>query len=281
MDSGWDPVVHCCDASLSGFGVVSRPLGSRVAGEIGRQCERWRFALEDSIAARESALGAAAQAALSPVTLHKVVEGLQKSVDARGRHGRRAVRSPVHPDSEVVQLVSTQSPGFPEVDPTLLEESDWQHVYGAAWQKPGNILRLEALAFQWTARHIMRKKESFGQKHLIITDNLPLCLSITKGRAQSVHLKPTLSYLAALSLLTGSAFAARWAPSELNPSDAASRAFDAGLVAPGSDEARAAAAAAAAAHTQLDSTGFVREDGWPHRKGASHREAAQAEGGRA
>ena len=113
LDSTWDSTVHCCDASLSGFGVVSRPLGSTVAGETGRQCERWRFALEDSIAARQSSLGAAAESTLSQATLSKVVEGLQKSVDARARRVRRQDRSPVHTKHEVSELVSTQAPGFP------------------------------------------------------------------------------------------------------------------------------------------------------------------------
>ena len=69
-------------------------------------------------------------------------------------------------------------------------------------------------------------------KHLILSDNLALVLAVGKGRSSSPCLLQALRSIFALSVLTDTAFLVRWIPSELKPSDAASRFDGDGAVAP-------------------------------------------------
>lgn len=52
----WHPVINTSDASNSGFGVCSLDSSAKIAGQIGRQREKWRFWVEDKVRARTSAL---------------------------------------------------------------------------------------------------------------------------------------------------------------------------------------------------------------------------------
>eukprot|EP00972_Heterocapsa_arctica_P091062 13435442-Heterocapsa_arctica.AAC.1 len=57
----------------------------------------------------------------------------------------------------------------------------------------------------------------------MLVDNLPLCLSLVKGRASSRHLLPSCRTASALALAGNFKVSYRWIPSELNPADEPSR----------------------------------------------------------
>ena len=68
----------------------------------------------------------------------------------------------------------------------------------------------------------MTKKTS-GKKHVILVDNMTLCLSQGRGKSFSPLLKQSLREICALTLATGCKFVTRRVPSERNPADAPSR----------------------------------------------------------
>ncbi|CAE7735243.1 unnamed protein product [Symbiodinium necroappetens] len=57
LDLPWSPVVTATDASEIGYGVCQRHLGCDQVAQVGRSCERWRYAVEGAIKARSNALG--------------------------------------------------------------------------------------------------------------------------------------------------------------------------------------------------------------------------------
>jgi hypothetical protein len=99
----------------------------------------------------------------------------------------------------------------------------WSFVFANKWDRPGNILELEAKDLPWSVRHKARSRDGFFKRHLLIADNVPLVLAATKGRAKSPNLAPILRSLCAFALAIGSRDYIRWCASELNVADGLSR----------------------------------------------------------
>ena len=73
---------------------------------------------------------------------------------------------------------------------------------------------------------MLRCGRNFGRRLVCLTDNLPLALGVTKGRAKSSQLTKPLQKICALSLATQTKVHVRWLPSERNVADVPSRATD-------------------------------------------------------
>ena len=94
----WDPVLSCSDASELGFGIVTQNVGKDVVSQAGRVSERWRFDVEDSVAARSSALANA-----RGLDLPKVNRALAELEEKRKTH-------------VVTSRVTRRSSDFNEID---------------------------------------------------------------------------------------------------------------------------------------------------------------------
>ena len=81
-------------------------------------------------------------------------------------------------------------------------------------------------------KHIARSHHSFNSHHLLLSDNMSVCLSLSKGRCADPHLLQFCRRACALSLATNSRLTARWFPSEWSLTDHASRVFEKGTPAP-------------------------------------------------
>ena len=91
-------------------------------------------------------------------------------------------------------------------------------------------MRTEGRALLWAARHELLTTAQFKKTHALGTDNLSLALACVNGRSGRPNLRPTVHFLCALSLASGSKFYIRWLPSELNPADRGSRRPDSGAL---------------------------------------------------
>ena len=175
------------DASTFGLGACEWRGDGELVRRVGSCSERWRFAVEQAVSAREHAL---------------------HDVDSL--------------DPDVCANICQECDRFQEVPSTLIKGS-WTVTHATRVRHPANILHLEAKAAVWGVHHVLRSEKAFGKRILILLDNLPAVLGITKGRASSAHLRGPLQQICAIALATGSRIFARWIPSELNPSDPPSR----------------------------------------------------------
>ncbi len=218
----WSSTVSVSDSSDYGFAVLERDFADHMdlAKSWGRQSERWRYDYEDSVHARAHALGD--PTLLDPASFEPLLDAIPE----------------------------TKSCEFTELDKDFFDEADWRFVYSSKWAFHEDILKTEGLALLWAARHKLRRVSEVGKRHILLTDNLSLCLAATKGRSGSPHLKGVLQRLCSLALVTGSRFYVRWLPSELNPADRGSRAPGTGglvrptVSAPAGDDGEASTPAA-------------------------------------
>ena len=125
---------------------VSRWDLSLVA-DVGRLAERWRYAQEDFIGARASALGTM----LTP-------ESEAPIPDAPIVHGRHDMR--VHDPL----LIDTR---FCEVPKHLLHPKRWKIIQSRKWAFKENILRTEGRAYIWCLRRAVRSVKTHN-KHILL-----------------------------------------------------------------------------------------------------------------
>lgn len=72
-------------------------------------------------------------------------------------------------------------------------------------------------------KHILRNRQNFGKRHLILSDSLTATCAISRGRSQIYKLRRVCCQIGALALCSNSCFHIRWIPSEWNPADNPSR----------------------------------------------------------
>lgn len=204
VNVGWSKDVCASDSSPFGYGICHRQGQGDIIQSIGSQCERWRFRFEDAVDARRHAA--------KSVGLDELQKGSQHFGDSNGYLG------------EHIQSV-IGGHGFDEVPISFLDPGEWNVVWSSPWKHSSNILHTEALALVWSIEHSLRANRNFGKRLLFLADNLPLTLSVCKGRARSSFLTKPLRKICALALATGSRFHARWVPSEWNIADRPSRAL--------------------------------------------------------
>ena len=105
----------------------------------------------------------------------------------------------------------------------MLVPSEWHVAWSQPWEHHANILHTEALALVWARKHQLRNSRNFGHRLLALVDNLPLCLSVCKGRGESGHLKGPIRQITSLLLCSDCSLHCRWIPSEWNVADKPSR----------------------------------------------------------
>ena len=152
--------------------------------------EKWRYHVEDAIAARAHAL---------------------KLESPQAEDGKRTVRK--------------GDTNFEQVPSTILGDtgSDWQLRVRGRFAKAEDILRLEGRALIVGVRHLLRNTQLRGHRLLFLNDNMALTLALGKGRSTHFVLNQTCRELLALSIAGDLSVAVRWIPSEQNPADKGSR----------------------------------------------------------
>jgi hypothetical protein len=172
LSAAWLTTVAAVDASESGIGICRRTIDPLEIGKLGRASERWRFQVESAIKARESAM-----------------------------------KPQEEPDPEPTawqDVVTERAAEFHEVPDALLREADCAVAVAGSVDADRNILELEGCAAALGLRHLLRDSRAIGKRLLILGDNLPVVLGVTKGRARSPLLRAPLQAIAAMSLATGS-----------------------------------------------------------------------------
>ena len=126
-------------------------------------------------------------------------------------------------DAVLPNLRKVRRTTFAEVPAAMLgDESDWDLLLHGRWQEKENILRLEGRAHILGIRHKLRAQKHRCMDHLCLLDNMPLVLSLGKGRSSAPVLNQTCREHFALSVASDCCFLCRWVPSEVNHSDSAS-----------------------------------------------------------
>lgn len=209
LNVGWSDDICASDSSPFGYGICHRKGEREVIQAVGSQSERWRFRFEDAVDARR----------------HAAKTGGFKELSKSQCNGGYAE---VCKDEHVNHIFDEgfNNSIFDEVPHALLNPNDWSVVWSHPWKHQDNILHTEALALVWSIEHALRANRNFGKRILFLADNLPLTLSVCKGRAKSSFLTRPLRKICALALATGSRIHVRWIPSEWNVADQPSRALN-------------------------------------------------------
>lgn len=147
---------------------------------IGRECEKWRYDFEDAACARAHALSS--------------IPGFEKA-------GAPEPQASSLPMTQSELITWTRREGFSQVDPHILEPSQWVVCWARRLDFEENVLASEARAWLWSLRHQLRAAAGFKRRLLQLVDTKPLCLSANKGRASSPHLTRALQRGAALLLV--------------------------------------------------------------------------------
>ena len=112
---------------------------------------------------------------------------------------------------------------FCEASPNFLLSESWHVAVCGRWNHHEDIMRPEGRAFDMCLRLGLPRNDAPGTTIVILTDNMPLALAITSGRASSSHLVQSCRVVCAYSSFCNSAMQARWIASESNPADGPSR----------------------------------------------------------
>ncbi|CAK0817286.1 unnamed protein product [Prorocentrum cordatum] len=125
--------------------------------------------------------------------------------------------------SEATILGLGRARAFAEV-PASLVERGWAVAYAGRWRGvPGPQVHLEARARTWTVRHVARDCSLHNSRVLLLGDNMSVILARAKGRSSTPAMNFQCRLSSAIALAVGLKPYDRWAPSELNALDAASR----------------------------------------------------------
>ena len=196
LTSVWSPQVLAVDASEFGLGATQARFSVDEVRRLGQVNERWRFKDPLGRNPRQRIL----QEQYESVTFGEglmVVEGDNQT--------------------DVVQ-----ESGFSNV-PFSSVNRDWVTVGLHRWRKKSSLPVYEGRASLFAVKHILRSKQNFGKRHVILSDSLTATCAISRGRSPQFNLRRVCSQIGALALATGSYFCIRWIPSEWNPADNPSR----------------------------------------------------------
>jgi hypothetical protein len=129
--------------------------------------------------------------------------------------------------SVIAALASVSlSPGDrPESLPPELDHAPWATIISSPWQSPEHINVLEVRAVSSAVRWVLSHPSSIRRRLLLLCDSQVTVCSLTKGRSSSRLLLPRLRQIAALVLASGIRLTLQWIPTELNPADGPSRAY--------------------------------------------------------
>ena len=189
----WCTTVHATDASEWGLGVTCANMPYDMVNQLGVCNERWRF---------------------------KEIGGN----NPRQRILEEQSGDKVYPFYNQVEEDQAEipPPNFSSV-PFEAVKRDWRTVVRHKWRAAGSLPVYEARSTLGAVKHVLRSTDNFGKKHLVFSDSMTSTCAISRGRAQSFHLRHVCAQIGALALATNSSFHIRWIPSEWNPADNPSR----------------------------------------------------------
>ena len=201
----WDDQVTSSDASLSGMAVSCRLADREQVARLSRQQEQWRFKTRDFSAPRERALGQ--DASFPP-------------------HDPFSDPDTVKPKAVLPEDPFTINADFDEIPASFMECDDWHDLFAVRFHHPEPITVLESRGVVAAIQHKCRSARNFNKRHLHLNDNLANVLCCEKGRSASFHMLSACRKLCALLVAANCSVHHRWIPSELNPSDHASRRWE-------------------------------------------------------
>ena len=82
---------------------------------------------------------------------------------------------------------------------------------------------LEARAALFGVKHVLRNRNNFGKRHLILSDSITAVCCFDRGRGRAFKKRRVSQQVGALCLATQTSFSYRWRPSEWNTADGPSR----------------------------------------------------------
>ena len=198
----WAARLAATDASETGLGLCERECRPAVARAAGEWSELWRFRRLPPEEWRPRA--------------HAGVEFGDPTLDPR------TVDPPFFGvDSRAFEA----DPRFPEIGRSIWAE-EWRSVLSTRCRWREHITLLEGRAFLLGLRRSTRSSAQHGRRHVRIVDNFGLALSLSRFRARDFAMLRVSQSVAALSLASDMQCRVRWVPSERNPADAPSRAFE-------------------------------------------------------
>ena len=112
--------------------------------------------------------------------------------------------------------------------PQTVSGMQWRSVISAPWRRDccEHINALELRASHAGVRWVLSHPNSIGHRVLFWVDSTVVLGILRKGRSSAPRLLRRVRGVAALVLAAGLVLDTGWVPSELNPADAGSRAFD-------------------------------------------------------
>ena len=200
LKRNWSSTVTCTDASPDGYGICERQLDQELVHDIGRWQDRWRFRH------------------LGPEDWkpRERLAGLDPLLDIRTA---RTFRSP-----QTVEDMYAYNDFFPEVSEHITQPEHWQTKLMGKWgNRSEHITLKEGRALVLALKRMTRTSSTRNQRHLVLVDNLGLCLAVCKGRASNFHFLRIMQQVSALSLAGAFTVRARWIRSEANVADGPSR----------------------------------------------------------
>jgi hypothetical protein len=105
------------------------------------------------------------------------------------------------------------------------QQAHWYTLVSSPWRRAEHINVLELRALSTALRWALSHPTATDKRLLLLTDSTVCAGVLTKGRSSSLPLLRRFRSMAASSLAAGVRLCARWIPTNHNPADVASRAY--------------------------------------------------------
>lgn len=207
LSAPWSHEVLSIDASTWGLGATSADFPMSEVKQLGKFSERWRFDSDVYKNPRMSTFGADVAAASDQAAAHLWASN---SAQAGGMEPIQVVPSKREQDK------------FEPIRLSVLHKS-WKMVGRHRWKRSEPIPVLEARAALFGVKHVLRNRNNFGKRHLILSDSITAVCCLDRGRGRAFKMRRVSQQVGALCLATHTSFSYRWLPSEWNTADGPSR----------------------------------------------------------
>ena len=203
----WSGEVMSIDASNWGLGATMADFEVSEVRDLAKFSERWRFESEEFRNPRASTMGVA------------VASGSDEESAVQWAHQFRDTNK-LQPLT-VVPKKNQQDLFVPF--PFQVLKKHWKVVGRYKWKRQEPIPVLEARAALHGIKHVLRRVDNFGKRHLVLSDSITAVCSLDRGRGKAFKMRRVTQQVGALCLATHTLFSYRWLPSEWNTADGPSR----------------------------------------------------------